>query len=124
MSDSLSMLGHIDDVFQSVPATRKASGGAYVDGVYVPAPGTPEPYVVNIQPASDREIDFIRQAGERITDVRRVYINDGNMQLIDQTGTWEFLGQKWKTVGCDNRYWRNYCKVMVVRIDPQAGGPA
>lgn len=118
------MFGQIDDVFESVPATRTAAGGAYVAGKYVPASNTPEPYVVNIQPANEREIDFIRQAGERITDVRRIYINAGNMQLIDQTGTWVFLGQTWKTVGCDNRWWRNYCKVMVVRIDPQAGGPA
>lgn len=121
---SLDMFGTIDDVFESVPATRTASGGSYVNGIFDPDANTPEPYIVNIQPASEREIDFIRQAGERITDVRRIYINNGNMQLVDQTGTWSFLGQKWKAVGCDNRWWRNYCKVMVVRIDDQAGGPA
>jgi len=124
MSDTLSMFGHIDDVFESVPATRTATGGAYVDGIYVPNNGTPEPYVINTQPATDREIDFIRQGGERITEVRRIYINQGNMQLIDQTGLWSFLGQAWKAVAVDNRYWRNYCRVMVVRIDPQSGGPA
>lgn len=121
---SLDMFGHIDDVFESVPATRTATGGTYVDGIYVPANGAPEPYTVNIQQASDREIDFIRQGGERVTDARKIWINQGNMQLIDQTGLWSFLGQTWKAVAVDNRYWRNYCRVMVVRIDPQAGGPA
>lgn len=121
---SLSMEGHIDDVFVSVEATRTALSGSWVEGIWVATPATPTPYIVNIQPASDREVDFLRQGGERITDVRRVYINQGEMQLIDQTGTWEFLGQQWKTVKCDNRYWRNYCKVLVMRIDDQSGGPA
>ncbi len=121
---SLNMEGHIDDVFVSVEATRTVSSGSWVEGIWVAAPTAPVPYIVNIQPASDREVDFLRQGGERITDVRRVYINQGEMQLIDQTGTWEFLGQQWKTVKCDNRYWRNYCKVLVMRVDDQSGGPA
>lgn len=122
---SLSMEGHIDDVFVSVAASRTVDvGGQLVEGIWTTGTSDTKPYVVNIQPASDREIDFIRQGGERITDVRRIYINQGEMQLIDQTGTWEFLGQQWKATKCDNRYWRNYCKVIVMRIDDQSGGPA
>jgi len=122
---SLSMEGHIDDVFVSVAASRTVSvDGELVEGIWVPGATETKPYVVNIQQVSDREIDFIRQGGERITDVRRIYINQGEMQLIDQTGTWEFLGQQWKATKCDNRYWRNYCKVIVMRIDDQSGGPA
>jgi len=122
---SLSMEGHIDDVFVSVAASRTVSvDGQWVEGIWVPGATETKPYIVNIQQASDREIDFIRQGGERITDVRRIYINQGEMQLIDQTGTWEFLGQQWKATKCDNRYWRNYCKVIVMRIDDQSGGPA
>lgn len=122
---SLSMEGHIDDVFVSVAASRTVDvGGQLVEGIWTPGTSDTKPYVVNIQPASDREVDFIRQGGERITDVRRIYINQGEMQLIDQTGTWEFLGQQWKATKCDNRYWRNYCKVIVMRIDDQSGGPA
>lgn len=116
---SLNMEGHIDEVFVSVPASRTTSAGSFVDGIWVPGLQVTLPYIVNIQPASDREVDFIRQAGERITDVRRIYINQGEMQGIDQTGTWEFIGQQWKAAMCDNRYWRNYCKVVVVRIDDQ-----
>jgi hypothetical protein len=118
------MEGHIDDVFVSVEASRTVTGGGWVDGIWTPRGAVTTPYIVNIQPASDREVDFLRQGGERITDVRRIYINQGEMQLIDQTGTWAFLGQQWKAVKVDNRYWRNYCKVIVMRIDDQSGGPA
>jgi hypothetical protein len=117
---SLDMIGHIDAVFVSIPATRTAmTGGGYVDGIFVPGTLTTEPYVVNIQPVSERELDFLSQGGERIVDPRRIYINDGNMQLIDETGEWNFIGQRWKAHKCDNRYWRNYCKVIVSRIDDQ-----
>ncbi|WKL65470.1 hypothetical protein Q1Z72_19475 [Pseudomonas qingdaonensis] len=122
---SLSMHGQIDGVFQSVPASRTVdTTGDFIDGIWVPGTTATSPYVVNIQPATDREVDFIRQGGERIVDARRIYINEGDMQLIDQTGTWQFLGQQWKAVKVDNRYWRNYCKVIVSRIDDQDGGPA
>lgn len=122
---SLNMEGQIDGVFESVEASRTVdTGGAWVDGIWMPGMPSTTPYIVNIQPASDREVDFLRQGGERITDARRIYINQGDMQLIDQTGTWAFLGQQWKAVKCDNRYWRNYCKVIVTRIDDQSGGPA
>lgn len=124
MSSTLSMQGHIDPVFESVPATRTVTGGAWVDGIWTPGAGVTSNYTVNIQPVSMRELDFLRQGGERIIDARKIYINDGNMQLIDQTGVWEFLGQRWKAVGVDNRYWNDYCKVFVSRIDDQAGGPA
>lgn len=122
---SLNMEGQIDGVFESVEASRTVdTGGAWVGGIWTPGTPSTTPYIVNIQPASDREVDFLRQGGERITDARRIYINQGEMQLIDQTGTWTFLGQQWKAVKCDNRWWRNYCKVIVTRIDDQSGGPA
>ena len=122
---SLNMEGQIDGVFYSVDASRTVDvDGQWVEGIWVPGTSETKPYTVNIQPASDREVDFIRQGGERITDLRRIYINEGDMQLIDQTGIWSFLSQQWKAVRCDNRYWRNYCKVLVMRIDDQSGGPA
>lgn len=125
MSATLSMQGHIDPVFESVPASRTVdTTGQYVNGIWTPGVTVTTPYTVNVQPANDREIDFIRQAGERIVDVRKIYINEGNMQLIDQTGVWSFLGQQWKAVRVDNRYWSDYCRVMVNRIDDQSGGPA
>jgi hypothetical protein len=125
MSSTLSMAGHVDDTFVSVPASRTvAVAGQWVEGIWVPGATDTNDYTVNIQPATDRDIDFVQRAGERITDVRRIYINDGEMQLIDQTGIWTFLSQQWKSVKCDNRWWRDYCKVIVTRIDDQSGGPA
>ncbi|PPC95718.1 MAG: hypothetical protein CTY32_08555 [Methylotenera sp.] len=117
---SLNMNGQIDSVFKSVPATRiVTTAGGYVNGIWVEGAETIEPYTVNIQPATDREIDFLSQGGERLVDVRRIYINEGNMQNIDSTGDWEFLGQRFKTIKTDNRYWRDYCKVFVSRYDEQ-----
>lgn len=117
---SLNMIGHIDQVFKSVAATRTVkTSGSYVNGIWTDSGQRTTSHTVNIQPASDREIDFLSQGGERLVDVRRVYVNDGDMQSIDVTGEWTFLGQKFKTVKCDNRYWRNYCKLIVTRIDDQ-----
>lgn len=114
------MNGMIDDVFVSIPATRTVVAGSYVNGIWVAGTPVTNSYTVNIQPATDREIDFLSQGGERLLDVRKIYINDGNMQLIDNTGVWEFLDQKFKTIKCDNRYWRDYCKVFVSRYDEQS----
>jgi hypothetical protein len=116
---SLSMIGHVDDVFQSVPATRIVTGGAWADGIWVPSAAVVTEYVVNIQPATDQELDFLNQGAERFVDIRRIYINDGDMQSINATGDWEFLGLRWKSIKCDNRYWRDYCKVFVGRYDDQ-----
>lgn len=116
----IDMEGHIDGVLESIPAVRRDKTGSFVEGIWTEGVlGAPVPYTVNIQPASDREIDFLQKGGERITDVRRVYINDGDMESITMAGQWEFLGVQWKTVKTDNRWWNNYCKVLVVLIDDQ-----
>lgn len=117
---SLDMRGHVDGVFKSIPATRTAStGGDYVDGIWVEGTTTTTPHTVNIQPATDREIDAIEKGGERIVDARRVYVNDGIDASIRESDTWEFAGQLWKCHKLDNRPWRNYCKAIVSRIDDQ-----
>lgn len=115
----INMAGHIDGVFASIPATRQAVGGGWVEGKWVEALEDPQEFTVNIQQASDREIDFVMAAGERTVDVRRIYINEGEMEGITNNGMWTFLGQRWKTVKCDNRFWHNYCKLIVVREDDQ-----
>lgn len=120
---SLSMLGQIDEVFESVDATLSFVSGRYVDGIWQEGPEVTLPFTVNIQPASDREIDFVLHAGERIVDVRRIYVNDGDLESITLDGSWTFLGQRWKIVRLDNRYWRDYCKCIVTRIDGQPDSP-
>ena len=117
---SLDMFGQIDAVFTSIPATRVSqSGGSYVDGVWVPGGTTSTQHTVNIQPATDREIDSLSGGGERIVDLRRVYVNDGVLTDIAPADEWEFDGQRWKTIKLDNRPWRNYCKIFVSRYDQQ-----
>lgn len=116
----LSMSGHIDGVFQSVDATFTPISTGYTDtGLPSPTSGTPTPFTVNVQPLNLRELDILTRGNVRIVDGRKIYVNDGDLTMIEDNGVWEFLGQKWKTVQSDNRYWNNYCKVIVSRIDPQ-----
>jgi hypothetical protein len=116
---SLSMFGHIDDVFISVVAERTSRTGSYVNGIWVDGAANVTSHDVTIQPASDREIDSIERGGERVVDARKIYVNDGIDASIRPTDVWEFEGQKWKCHRLDNRPWRNYCRAVVYRIDNQ-----
>lgn len=115
----LNMRGHIDNVFKSVPATHVGKSGAYVDGVWQEVTTGTVSYMVTIQPLNDKEIDFLRQGGERILDGRKIYVNSGDLDSIQLDGEWVFLGQRWKIIRTDNRPWRSYCKVIVDRYDQQ-----
>lgn len=116
---SLDMAGMIDPVFKSIPATRTKTTGGYVNGIWVNGATTITSHTVNIQPATDREIEAIEKGGERILDARRIYVNDGIDASISPSDIWEFDGQRWKCHKMDNRPWRNYCKAIVSRIDNQ-----
>ena len=121
---SLDMAGHVEGEFVSLVVTRTPQPGAYdADGIWQATPGQPVPHSANVQPASDREIANARAVGERITDVRRLYLNDGITPSLAPSDMWQMdvgYGTKnWKTVALDNRPWRNYCKVIVVRLDDQ-----
>lgn len=117
---SLSMSGHIDNVFKSVPAVHVGKSGSYLDGVWVPVIFPPVSYKVNIQPLTDKEISFLPQGGERIIDPRKIYVNSGDLDSVQLDGEWQFLGQRWKIIRTDNRPWRKYCKVVVDRLDVQS----
>lgn len=118
MARILDMSGTIDSTFQSIPAERTSmTGGGYVDGIWVDGVETTAPHMVTIQAATDREIDFLSHGGERILDVRRIYVNDGDLYSISPSDNWVFDGQTWKTIKLDNRPWRNYCKIFVSRLD-------
>jgi len=117
---SLDMSGHISGTFQSTPASRtNRTGGQYVDGQWVEGAPTVTAHVVNIQPATAREIDFLQSAGERVIDVRRVYVNDSTLYTFGEADTWTFDGVDgvFKTVSIDDRPWRTYTKLMVSRLD-------
>lgn len=117
---SLNMQGHIDSVFKSVSATRiSKAGGSYVNGVWVPSPETRGSYTVNMQPLNDKEIYFLSIGAERVQDVRKIYVNDGDLESIGINDDWEILGQRWKAIRTDNRPWRKYCRIIVERYDDQ-----
>jgi hypothetical protein len=120
---SLSMFGHIDDVFTSSIGTRyTTTGGSYVDGRWVAGTETTSSHNVNIQPLNMKEIRALEIGGERIGDYRKVWVNDGLIGEIAPSDEWTFEGVegRFKAYQLDNRanFGRNYCKIIVARIDP------
>lgn len=119
---SLDMSGHIDDVFESATVTRiSKSGGARVDGKWVPGVETTSVHRANIQPLSDKEANHLSIGGDRIKDYRKLYINDGSASEIIEADNWTIPGVDgtFKTFMLDNRvpFGRNYCKIIIARID-------
>jgi len=116
---SLNMLGHIDATFESTIATRAPNSGSYVAGKWVSSAGGATTHSVNLQPLTDKEIDFLNAGGERVVAGRKLYINDGITSEIAEAYTWVFEGVTgtFKAVKVDNRPWRNYCKVIITRAD-------
>lgn len=118
----LDMSGHIDDTFESATVTRSYSvngGRDPLTGLWVDGTTETSSHIATIQPASMREVDSLSQGGERLKDVRHLWINDGTTASVLEADLWEFLGQTWRCIGLDNRTWRNYCKVTVARLDVQ-----
>lgn len=118
---SLLMGGQIDGVFQTVTVElRNEIGGGYVNGIWVD--GTIEVTQfprVTIQPLSDRELENLFRAGQRIVDGRKLYVNNGDLTKFELAQDVWFSGQKWKIVKSDIRAWRQYAKIMVSRYDEQ-----
>lgn len=116
----LEMSGHIDDFFQSFDVTYQTKTSGYVNGLPAEMLSEPVPFMANVQPATDREINMLNLGNQRIIDVRKIYVNDGDLSIVKLNGLWNFLGETWKTMWLDNRYpRRSYCKAIVTRIDPQ-----
>ncbi|HDS1780475.1 TPA: hypothetical protein QEM49_005058 [Pseudomonas putida] len=82
----------------------------------------------NVQPASDKEIEFLQIGAERINDIRVIHRNDGKgievstpgnladilvfAETPDQPATW------WKAMATDYRPWHNFCRVVIAKLDP------
>lgn len=117
----LSMLGMVDHTFKSITGTRHfyVTQSGYVDGIWTPGTESTQDYDINVQNVTLRELDFPLEAGQRIVDLRKIYVNSGDTSAFDETDYWTFSGQTWKVMGMDNRPWRNYCKILVNRVDPQ-----
>lgn len=119
---SLLMGGMIDAVFESTDATLTTYAADYLNGILINTQTQFGGYIVNVQPASDKEIEWLKQGGERTVDVRRVYVNDGDFAAIELGAIWEFdalPGQQYKIVKLDNRPWRSYCKCLATALDGQ-----
>lgn len=122
---ALDFYGFVDNTFQSLtPATRTSrSGGAYdTNGIWVEGTPTETTHKVNIQPVSNRETSFLNLGADRVHDVRKVYVTDGDLYNISEADTWVFeSGQgvdgTYETISVDNRVGFNYCKVIVSRKD-------
>lgn len=119
---SLNMQGHIDNTFRSIKASRIKQDGSYVDGLPVKVDGESTPHTVTVQPLSDREINYMPLGGRRISDFRKIYVNDGLLAEISEADDWEMNAngrgnERYETVSMDNRPWRNYCKIVVVLRD-------
>lgn len=118
---SLNMYGHIDSVFKStdVVVTYRDQGEYGPDGIWIPGPAQTESYVANIQPLSDRKLDNLLRAGQRIVDGRHVYINTGDFEKLALAQEMSFLGQRWKIVESDVRPWHKYARIVASRFDDQ-----
>lgn len=118
---SLDMSDHIDDDFESMPATRYVRSGARdSEGVWVEGAKVPKKHKVTVQPLSGREISNLGVGGTRIEDYRKIYINDGELQSLTPQDEWVFSDMPddtYKVHSMDNRPWRSYCKLMVRRND-------
>lgn len=116
---SLDMSGHIDDVFESVKATRTVKGGSWVNGEWVSGAESSTTHRVNVQPLNGKDINALTLVGERIQDTRKVYVNDGTMASIQPSDIWTFpdVDGTFKCYGLDNRPWRNYCRFYAIRMD-------
>lgn len=118
---TLNMAGHIDSVFQSIPAQRqKYLSTDWTTGFPVGGPdGAPQDKVVTLQALTDAERENLDIGAERVVDFRKLYVNDGDEYSEVPADTWTFtgLGGVWKTLKVDSRPWRNYAKIIIARKD-------
>ena len=121
----LDMFGQIDGVFKSVSATIYKYQGDYTGpgGAWEQTlTSTEKNVLINVQPVTDKKSEYLTgQGGGKVTqDLRKIYINDGNMIYPDQDGVRfvvEFdAGQgvkKWSVLESDSRPWRTRCRAYV-----------
>ena len=126
---SINMMGQISAPFITHRPRLVRYSETIVDFEPVFALEYEDEFDANIQAATDREIEFLSNGGERINDVRIVHRNDGlGIQVSapdkladilifsDNPGvtgpTW------WKALKVDYRPWHNFCHATIVRLDP------
>lgn len=113
----LNFWGAIKGDFDSgLNVTYVKTQGQYVDGRYVKQEVSRHRVFANVQPVSDRELDFLSMGGRRIVDARKIYLNEQDTEKYDLEGYFEFLGAKWKPIKVDKRPKRSYMKFTVAQV--------
>lgn len=124
----LNMRGHVSGPFithKGVILNRYAS--EVVDFEPALTLAYSDSFDANVQPVSDKEIEFLQIGAERINDVRVVHRNDGKgievstdgkladilvfAETPDKPATW------WKSIATDFRPWHNFCRAVVAKLD-------
>lgn len=126
---SINMMGQISAPFITHRPRLVRYSETIVDFEPVFALEYEDEFDANIQAATDREIEFLSNGGERINDVRIVHRNDGlGIQVSapdkladilifsDNPGVTEPTW--WKALKVDYRPWHNFCHATIVRLDP------
>lgn len=125
----LNMRGHVSGPFVTHPGVvlnRYAS--EIVDFEPALALSYTDSFNANVQPVSDKEIEFLQIGAERINDVRVIHRNDGKgievstpgkladilvfAETPDKPVTW------WKSIATDFRPWHSFCRAVVAKLDP------
>ena len=125
----LNMRGHVSGPFithKGVILNRYTS--EIIDFEPVLALTYTDSFNANVQPVSDKEIEFLQIGAERINDVRVIHRNDGKgievsvpgqladilvfAETPDKEPTW------WKSIATDFRPWHNFCRAVVAKLDP------
>lgn len=110
------MDGEIDNDFTTAQVVHIKEVGTYVEGVFVSQEGGRETFSACIQPMSNREIAYLENGGERISDARKLYITQ-SIDGLDLRSRFEFFGQVWKVFEFDSRPENTYNKIIVARVD-------
>lgn len=102
----------------NITIIRKSGGGEIINGRYHPGPETEEPKTVTLQPLNNKEMQHVSGI-QRISDVRKFYLNDGSEVHAENGDKVRFNGEIWSVVESDVRPWHNYCKAIITREDPR-----
>ena len=70
------MAGFVDSNFSTHVVTIKATGGSYIDGIWVLSESEGVQHGASVQPLNNAERQNLVQGGRRLVDARKIYIND------------------------------------------------
>lgn len=129
---SLDMYGFVDTVFDVAPVVVKL---LRTSGDYTGAGGAWEQTqtetilpLVNIQPMSLKDVEFLAGGASEPKDMRVIHINDGTMIYpADDSRPSDYLKftdgiaeRTWRVVQSDCRPHRNFCRAIVERFNEHA----